>query len=187
MEFFTKIFKALNSAQHPWQVTLSIVLGMVMGLTPLSGTQTLLVLFIVFLLNIHIGLVFASAGLFAGLGYLFDPLMEEFGFMLLHIESMQDLYTAWYNNGFMRLSHFNNTLTIGAAATSLLLALPLFFILNFIIALYRDKIAQKLNNNKWFSKLGIFKVSDKKSLFYAGGEQGFIWVLWVDLQRCFCW
>jgi len=162
MEFFRKIFKALNSAQHPWQVTLSIVLGMVMGLTPLSGTQTLLVLFLVFLLNIHIGLVFASAALFAGLGYLFDPLMEQFGFMLLHVDGMKELYTTWYNNGFMRLSHFNNTLTMGAAVISLLLFLPFFFLLNFIIKLYRDKIAVYLNNNKWFAKFGIFKVSDKK-------------------------
>jgi len=161
-DFFIKIFKALNSAQHPWQVTLSIVLGMVMGLTPMSGTQTLLVLFLVFLLNIHIGLVFASAALFAGLAYLFDPLMEQFGYMLLHLEGMQALYTDWYNNGFMRLSHFNNTLSMGAAVISLLLAVPLFFLLNIIISLYRDKIAKYLNNHKWFSKLGIFKVSEKK-------------------------
>ncbi len=162
MEFFSKIFKALNSAQHPWQVTLSIVLGMIMGLTPLSGTQTLIVLFVVFLLNIHIGLVFASAALFAGIAYLFDPLMEQFGWTLLHLEGMKELYTSWYNNGFMRLSHFNYTLTMGAAVTSLVLALPLFFLLNFVISLYREKIAVTLNKNKWFAKLGIFKVSDKK-------------------------
>ena len=162
MKFFTKIFKALNSAQHPWQVTLSIVLGMVMGLTPMSGTQTLLILFIVFLLNIHIGLVFASAALFAGLGYLFDPLMEQLGYTLLHLEGLKELYTFWYNNGILRLSHFNNTLVMGAAVISLALALPLFFVLNFIITLYRDRIAVTLNKNKWFSKLGIFKVSEKK-------------------------
>jgi len=162
MEFFQKIFKALNSAQHPWQVTLSIALGMVAGLTPLNGTQTLLILFIVFLLNIHIGLFFATSALFAGLAYLFDPLMEQFGYMLLTHESMKELYTAWYNNGLIRLSHFNNTLMMGATVASLMLAIPLFFILNFIISLYRDKIAVYLNNNKWFARLGIFKVKDKK-------------------------
>ena len=162
MEFFQKIFKALNSAQHPWQVTLSIALGMVAGLTPLSGTQTLLILFIVFLLNIHIGLFFAASALFAGVAYLFDPLMEQFGYALLTNEGVKELYTAWYNNGVMRLSHFNNTLMMGATVISLMLAVPLFFILNFIISLYRDKIAAYLNANKWFARLGIFKVKDKK-------------------------
>lgn len=162
MEFFKKIFKALNSAQHPWQVTLSIALGMVAGLTPLNGTQTLLILFIVFLLNIHIGLFFAAAALFAGIAYIFDPQMEQFGYMLLTNEGMKELYTVWYNNGLLRLSHFNNTLMMGATVISLLLAVPLFFILNFIISLYRDRIAVYLNNNKWFARLGIFKVKEKK-------------------------
>ena len=162
MEFFQKIFKALNSAQHPWQVTLSIALGMVAGLTPLNGTQTLLILFIVFLLNIHIGLFFAASALFAGVAYLVDPMMEQFGYMLLTNESMKEFYTLWYNNGLIRLSHFNNTLMMGATVISLMLAVPLFFILNIIIALYRDKIAVYLNNNKWFARLGIFKVKDKK-------------------------
>ncbi len=162
MEFFRKIFKALNSAQHPWQVTLAITLGMVAGLTPMSGTQTLLILFIVFLLNIHIGLFFAASALFAGLAYLFDPYMEQLGYALLQAEVMREIYTLWYNNGLMRLSNFNNTLTMGATVISLLLAIPLFFVLNFVISLYRDKIAVYLNNNRWFARLGIFKVKDKK-------------------------
>ncbi len=162
MEFFTKIFKALNSAQHPWQVTLAIALGMVAGLTPFSGTQTLLILFIVFLLNIHIGLFFAASGLFAGIAYLFDPQMEQLGYMLLTNEGMKELYTAGYNNALVRLSHFDNTLTMGATVLSLLMAIPLFFILNFVISLYRDRIAAYLNSNKWFARLGIFKVKAKK-------------------------
>lgn len=162
MEFLQKLFKSLNSAQHPWQVTLAIALGMVAGLTPMSGTQTFVILFIVFLLNVHIGLFFAASALFAGIAYLFDPWMEQFGYLLLTSESMKGLYTAWYNNGLLRLSHFNNTLTMGATVISLLLALPLYFGLNFVIALYRDRIALFLNSNRWLSKLGIFKVKTKK-------------------------
>ncbi|WP_345976310.1 TIGR03545 family protein [Sulfurimonas sp. HSL3-7] len=162
MEFIKKLFKALNSAQHPWQVTLAITLGMVAGLTPMSGTQTLLILFVVFLLNIHIGLFFAASALFAGIAYIFDPWMEQLGYMLLTSESLKELYTAWYNNGLLRLSHFNNTLVMGATVLSLLLALPLFFGLNVTISLYRDRIAAYLNGNKWLSRLGIFKVSTKK-------------------------
>ena len=162
MEFIKKLFKALNSAQHPWQVTLAITLGMVAGLTPMSGTQTLLILFVVFLFNVHIGLFFAASALFAGIAYIFDPWMEQLGYMLLTSESMKELYTAWYNNGLLRLSHFNNTLVMGATVLSLLLALPLFFGLNITISLYRDRIAAYLNGNKWLSRLGIFKVSTKK-------------------------
>ncbi len=190
MDFFLKIFKALNSAQHPWQVTLSITLGMVAGLTPLSGTQTFFILFIVFLLNIHLGLFFAASALFAGIAYLLDPLMESFGFMLLHLEQMQELYTTWYNIGLIRLSHFNNTLMMGATVISLVLALPLFLILNIIISLYRDKIANFFNKSKWLSRLGIFKVENKKEpifrwwgaglyLLIVGGVAGLL-ILVID-------
>ena len=54
MQFLMKLFKALNSAQTPWQVTLAITLGMVAGLTPMSGIQTFVILFLAFLLNIHL-------------------------------------------------------------------------------------------------------------------------------------
>ena len=178
MEFLRKLFKSLNSAQHPWQVTLAIALGMVAGLTPMSGTQTLIILFIVFLLNIHIGLFFAASALFAGIAYLFDPWMEQFGYMLLTSESMKELYTAWYNNALLRLSHFNNTLVMGATVISLLLALPLFFGLNFIISLYRDRIARYLNSNKWLARLGIFKVkSSKEPIFRWWGAGLFIVII----------
>ncbi|HEY9202925.1 MAG TPA: hypothetical protein VIM82_01220, partial [Sulfurimonas sp.] len=60
MNFIIKLFKALNSGQTPWQVTLAIVLGMIMGLTPLSGVQTALILFLALLINIHFGLFLVS-------------------------------------------------------------------------------------------------------------------------------
>ncbi|MBT8357215.1 MAG: TIGR03546 family protein, partial [Deltaproteobacteria bacterium] len=83
MQFILKLFRALNSAQTPWQVTLAITLGMVVGLTPLSGIQTVVIFFLAFLLNIHLGLFLASSAFFAGIGYLFDPIFEQIGFALL--------------------------------------------------------------------------------------------------------
>jgi len=65
MQFLLKLFKALNSAQTPWQVTFAITIGMVAGLTPLSGIQTVVIFFLAFLLNIHLGLFFASSAFFA--------------------------------------------------------------------------------------------------------------------------
>ena len=59
MQFLLKLFKALNSTQTPWQVTFAITLGMVAGLTPLSGIQTVVIFFLAFLLKgaIHLAQV----------------------------------------------------------------------------------------------------------------------------------
>ena len=155
MQFLLKIFKALNSAQTPWQVTFAITLGMVAGLTPLSGIQTVVIFFLAFLLNIHLGLFFSSSAFFAGIGYLFDPMFERIGFALLTNEGLNGLWTAWYNNGLIRLSYFNNTLVLGSTVVALLAAAPLYFILGWSISHYREALGSVLSK---FPKLGLFGI-----------------------------
>jgi len=162
VKFLLKLFKALNSAQSPWQVTLAITLGMVAGLTPIGGLQNALILFLAFLLNIHLGLFFVSTALFAGVGYLFDPWFEQLGYALLGSDALQGLWTAWYNSGLMRLTHFNNTLVMGATAVSLLLALPLYLLLGWLIGRYRTVLGAFLEKRPIFGTFGFLKAATKK-------------------------
>jgi uncharacterized protein (TIGR03545 family)/uncharacterized protein (TIGR03546 family) len=155
MQFILKLFRALNSAQTPWQVTLAITLGMIVGLTPLSGIQTVVIFFLAFLLNIHLGLFLASLAFFAGIGYLFDPIFEQIGFALLTSKSLSGLWTAWYNSGLMRMSYFNNTLVLGSTVVALLTAAPLYFLLGWSISHYRDALGSVLSK---FPKLGLFGI-----------------------------
>ena len=162
MQFLLKLFRALNSAQTLWQVTLAITLGMVVGLTPLSGIQTVVIFFLAFLLNIHLGLFFASSALFAGIGYLFDPMFEQVGFALLTSEGLNGLWTAWYNNGLMRLTYFNNTLALGSTVVALVAAAPLYFLLGWSISHYREVLGSVLSKYPKLGLFGILKASDKK-------------------------
>jgi uncharacterized protein (TIGR03545 family)/uncharacterized protein (TIGR03546 family) len=166
MKFLLKLFKALNSAQSPWQVTLAIVLGMVAGLTPLEGIQTSLILLLAFVLNIHLGLFFVASAFFAGIAYLFDPLLEQVGFSLLTAGALDGLWTSWYNSGVMRMTHFNNTLVMGSTAAALALAVPTYLLLGWVITRYREKIAVFINARPWLGKIGIFKVVSKKEPFF---------------------
>ncbi|WP_345993006.1 TIGR03545 family protein [Sulfurimonas sp. HSL-1716] len=162
MKFIIKLFKALNSGQTPWQVTLAIVLGMIMGLTPISGIQTVVIFFLALLLNIHFGLFLISAAFFAGVGYIFDPLFESFGYWLLNAAALKGLWTSMYNSGIMRLTYFNNTIVLGSFAAAAILALPLYIVLNRIILTSRDKISAFLDRYPLLAKLGILKKSEKK-------------------------
>ncbi|MDX1295822.1 MAG: TIGR03545 family protein, partial [Sulfurimonadaceae bacterium] len=162
MKFILKLFKALNSAQTPWQVTLAIALGMVAGLTPVSGIQTVLILFLAFLLNIHLGLFFVASAFFAGIGYLFDPWFEQIGYALLNSEGLRGLWTAWYNSGVMRMSHFNNTLVMGSTVVALVLAVPLYFLLGWLIDHYRDALSVVLEKYPRLGLFGILQASQTK-------------------------
>ncbi len=162
MQFLLKLFRALNSAQTPWQVTFAITLGMVAGLTPLSGIQTVVIFFLAFLLNIHLGLFFASSAFFAGIGYLFDPMFERIGYALLTSEGLNGLWTALYNNGLMRLTYFNNTLALGSTVVALVAAAPLYFLLGWSISHYREALGSVLSKYPKLGLFGILQASDKK-------------------------
>ena len=160
-DFFIKLFKAFNSAQTPWQMTLAITLGMVMGITPFEGIQTPILIFIALILNIHIGLFFVSATLFAGIAYLFDPLFESLGYYLLHVEGLESFWTSLYNDALARLSHFNNTIVLGSSVVGFFLALPLFLMLNTLVYVYRDKLKIVLEKYPILGKFGILSVEKK--------------------------
>lgn len=162
MQFLLKLFKALNSGQTPWQVTLAIVLGMIMGLTPLSGIQTALIIFAALVINIHFGLFLVSGTFFAGVGYIFDPLFESFGYTLLSSDALNGLWTSMYNSGIIRLTYFNNTIVTGSFAIAVILALPTYMLLNRFITGSREKIVAFLDRYPFAAKLGILKKSDKK-------------------------
>jgi len=162
MQFLLKLFKALNSAQTPWQVTFAITMGMVAGLTPLSGIQTVVIFFLAFLLNIHLGLFFASSAFFAGIGYLFDPVFERIGYALLTSDGLNGLWTAWYNNGLMRLTYFNNTLALGSTVVAIVAAAPLYFLLGWAISHYREALGSVLLKYPKLGLFGILQASDKK-------------------------
>lgn len=161
MNFFIKLFKALNSAQKPWQITLAVVLGMLMGLTPLSGIQTFFILFIAFIVNIHLGFFFIMAAQFAAVGYLFDGLFDDFGFYLLSLDSLKEMWTSMYNSGLIRLTYFNNTVVLGSTVIALLLSLPLYLIISKTLHIYRDKIAIYCANHSWLNKFGFFDAPKK--------------------------
>jgi uncharacterized protein (TIGR03545 family)/uncharacterized protein (TIGR03546 family) len=162
MNFFIKLFKALNSAQKPWQITLAVILGMLMGLTPLSGIQTFLILLIAFVVNIHLGFFFIMAAQFAAVGYLFDGIFDDFGFYLLSLESLEGLWTSMYNSGLMRLTYFNNTIVLGSTVISLILTLPMYFMIAKFLTVYRERIAIFCANNKILNKFGFFDAPTKK-------------------------
>lgn len=164
MDFIIKLFKAFNSSQTPWQMSLAISLGMVMGLTPFSGLQSVFIILIVLVINVHIGLFLVSSAFFAGVAYMLDPSFESIGYNILTNPSLQDLFTSAYNFSILRLTHFNNTLVLGSFVFAVALLIPMYFMLNSLVYVYRDKIAASLQKYKIFKTLGI-SISGKKDKF----------------------
>ena len=143
-----KLLKALNAETSPWQIGLAFVLGMIMGFTPLVSAHNLLVLLLAFVLRINFSAFLLGFAFFTGFAYLLDPLFIRIGESLLLNPSLKALWTGMYNNELWRLTHFNNTLTLGSLVASLLFSLPLFFLSRWLIIKYRAHILAWVRKTK---------------------------------------
>jgi uncharacterized protein (TIGR03546 family) len=74
--------------------------------------------------------------------------MDTVGWGILHIETLQPLFTGLYNMPFVPLTKFNNTLVAGGLVSGVILWLPVFFLIFFLIPLYRNNVAPKIRESR---------------------------------------
>ncbi|MCP9291676.1 TIGR03546 family protein [Gracilimonas sediminicola] len=147
MRYIAKLLKALASETSPGQIAGGIILGMIIGLTPLSSLHNLLIVVLILVLKVNIGMAILSFTIFSGIAYLADPLFHSFGVWLLELESMQETWTAMYNNEWIALTEFYNTVVIGSFVTAILLCFPVFPLARYGVLQYREHIHAKIQ--KW--------------------------------------
>ena len=159
LRLLAKLLKVLNSEANPSQISLGLAAGLILGLTPLWSLHNGLLLLLVFLLRVNLSAFFVAFLMFSGFAYLLDPWMERLGESLLTAASLQGLWTSLYQSDFWRLTHFNNTLTLGSLVYALVLAVPLFFLGRLLVVKYRAHILA------WVEKFKLVKLM-KASRFY---------------------
>jgi len=111
-----------------------------MGLTPLWSFHNIIVLFLVLVIRTNLSGFLGSFALFSGFAYALDGVFIQFGEYLLSHAALIDLWTGFYNSDFWRITHFNNTLTLGSLLIAMMLAIPFYFAGLFIIVNYREHI-----------------------------------------------
>ncbi len=134
-----KILKALNSNESPWQISLGLLFGAVLGLTPLLSPHNLIVLFLALIINLNISMMLVSALVFSGVAYFLDPMFHQIGYGLLTSDGLHGFWTSVFSQPAFILANLNNTIVMGSLATVLILSVPLFFLFNVLIKKYREK------------------------------------------------
>jgi len=146
-----KVLKALNSEARPWQLSLGACIGAVIGLTPVSSPHNLLLLFLALVVNVNFGLTILSFVFFSGIAYLLDPLFHQIGLGILQSEGLHGFWTAFFDNTLFLLAGLNNSIVMGSLVVSVILSIPLFFVMNLLTTQYRDTV------KVYFEKFPIFK------------------------------
>ncbi|UCD11210.1 MAG: TIGR03546 family protein [Nitrospinaceae bacterium] len=153
-----KVFKALNSNARPWQLSLGVVFGMLVGLTPLSSPHNLVVVFLAFIINLNLGLMILSFAFFSGVAYLLDPLFHSLGYGVLTAEGLNDFWTRFFSCPVFLLGKLNNSIVMGSLLVSLALAVPVFLLFNVVVSQYREQIQARLKKYPILGSLKIVKL-----------------------------
>lgn len=145
LKLLGKLIKALTSGESPSQLAGGFILGMIVGLTPFSNLHNLFVVLLIILIRVNISMSIFSALLFGAVAYLFDPLFHSFGYWLLvDVTALDGVWHAFANIPIVALFNFNNTVVLGSLIISMVLLLPMFFLMKKSVLLYRERIQDKL-------------------------------------------
>lgn len=140
LTLLAKLFHALNSDSSPRQISLAIVLGLIVGLSPFLSLHNLVILFIVLFIRVNIGSFILAASVFSAVSYLLSFAIVNVGESVLTANSLNGFFTFLYQSSIFKLAHWHHTYTFGALIISLLLALPLYFSSQYLIIKYRRHI-----------------------------------------------
>lgn len=144
------LFRLLNSETGTKQIAVGIACGLILGFAPSLSLQSILVFILLFIFRIQMGAAFLAAFFFAFIAWILDPINHWVGSRVLEIEALHPLYTTLYNMPIIPFTRFYNSVTMGAGVISIVLALPVYFISQILIAKYRTKVVERFKENKYW-------------------------------------
>ena len=146
-QLFT-FLKILNSETGTNQIASGITAGFILGMGPFLSLQGLLIFLSVLIFRIQFGAVLISAFFFAFIAWIFGPLFNSIGLWALNLDTLQGPWTTLYNLPLMPFTLFNNSVVMGAAITSLILAPLIFILAKLLVSKYRTLIVERFKQTK---------------------------------------
>ncbi len=159
LEMIAKILKVLNSETEPAQISLACCLAMIMAFTPLVLPHNLLVLLAALLLRINLSTFGISWVFLSAVSFGLDPLFHRVGLALLTVNGLQSFWTQLYDTTWFRLERLYNSIAMGSLVLSLVLFVPAYIGLNWLIRRYRKHV---LN---WIEKTYLMKALKASKLY----------------------
>lgn len=157
-KYIAKLLKALASEASPGQIAGGVILGMIIGLTPIMSVHNLLIIILVIILKVNIGMAILSFIVFSGVAYLVDPIFHNLGIWILENESWQGTFTAMYNNEYLAITKFYNTVVIGSFLIAVALCIPVFPLAQVGVVQYRKHIHERVMKTKLMKVLKGSKI-----------------------------
>lgn len=153
-----RFFKALNSNVHPGEIAHAVCLGMILGFMP--KTNALWYILTVFFLFVRInkGSFILFTFLFSLLAPVLDNLFDTIGWWFLNIEKLRPFFSWLLDIPFVGFTRFNNTIVMGSLLVSLVLYIPVYWLIRLFLKYWRAFLAPAVRKTKlvvYLSKLPL--------------------------------
>jgi len=158
-----KLAVALNGNLRKEQIAAGFSWGLLLGLIPAGNVFWILLFVISFFFRHHHPSKMLVIAVLKLIPMIHAPLVDLVGWEVLHIEALQDFYTTLYNMPFVPLTNFNNTLVAGGIVSGVVLWLPVFFLVSFLISLYRKTLSPKIRELKIVKSIKQLPIITKAS------------------------
>lgn len=147
------LLKVLNSDTGENQIAAGVACGLILGFAPALSLQTLLVFIIIFIFRVQAGAAFTSAFFFAMVAYIFDPMFDQVGQVILEMESFKPLYTTMYNMPIVPFTKFYNSVVMGAGVVAIAMFPVIFILTKILVKKYRLKVVAKFEKTKFWKAI----------------------------------
>lgn len=161
-----KLLKLLNSNTKASQIANSFCIGLILGLMPKNN----LLWYLIFIFFLFIRIHRACYGLMIIIGALvapaLDPLFNKVGYAVLTFAPMENTYAWLLDVPVLGFTKFNNTIVAGSLVCGLIAYVPVFFLAEGFIYLWRKYVAPVLIKSKLVK--AFYKVPLVKKLIELG-------------------
>ena len=142
--------RVLNSEKATGQIAAGAVCGVILGLAPVVSFQTAIVFVVIFLFRVQFGAALATAFFVKMVAFPLDPLFHWIGFHVLERPGLEPLFS-WMNNvPVIPWTRFYNTVVMGSAVVSMVLAVPVYFGTKALVRRYRETVFEWFKNSRFW-------------------------------------
>ena len=166
IKLIQSVVRSLNSQGTPGQLAAGIALGAGVGLTPLMNLHNLVIFAAAMLLNVSFPGFILGWALFVPIGFALDPAFHALGrTLLIDTPAFVPMWTAWFNTPIVPFTNFNNTVVLGSVIVWAVLFGPLFLLLRWLVAQYRERVYARLQRARLFQVVTASKLYNFYRLF----------------------
>jgi uncharacterized protein (TIGR03546 family) len=161
IKWIAKIFIAINANMKPGQISGGIACAVLLALIPLSNLLWITILLLAFFIKINLTVVLVFSGLFGTFASVFDGPLNSIGLYIGYLPGVRQSLGFLNNIPVLAFFGFDNTLVLGGLVTGIVLFVPVYFLSNKIIMLYRKNVRDRLVKSSLVKKLLLIPIITK--------------------------